>query len=257
MMVSGSDTISTKRSSSSGVRPSRTSPSRVWRALAAITWAKPSPPESNEMWPLAPVSTRPRSRKQAPRVGREVVRAIAFAQELVERRGDADDELVMRAATIGRADLAGVEVLDDQPAARCEPGNQLIEHVEAGRDVLQHEPLVDEVPRALRDRAGHHVELLHLELCAAVVLEPSGVEVDGHHLPLGTDARGEPAGDRATTGPDLQAPVARPHPDAREVLDRDGVEASFQSIESSRRLGIRIAHQVRRLSHGDHLDIKA
>ena len=125
--------------------------------------------------------------KMAPGVGGEVVHATPLGQQTIERRRHANDELVVGSGPIGRADLAGVEVLQHQPAAWCQPGDQLIEDIEPGRDVLQHEPFVNEVPRALRYRSGHDVELPHLELRAAVMLEPSGVEIDRHHVPARPD----------------------------------------------------------------------
>ena len=195
--------------------------------------------------------------KMTPGVGGEVVRATPLGQETIERGRHANDELVVGSGTIGRADLAGVEVLQHQPAPWREPGHQLIEHVEPGRDVLQHEPFMDQIPRAFRDRSAHHVELTHLELRAAVVLEPSGVEIDRHHVPVRPDPGGEPTGDGTTPATDLQAAGTRVDTDPAQVTDRDRIEGPFQPLEPCGRLRMLVAHQVRGLRHGDHLDTQA
>ena len=257
MMVSGSVNSSRKRSMSSGTIPRRRRPSRTWRALAAITWVKPVPPLSNTTWPLAPVSTRAALAKMTPRVGREVVRATPLGQETVERGRHANDELVVGSGPIRRADLAGVEVLHDQPAARREPGHQLIEHVKAGRDVLQHEPFMNQVPRAFRDRSAHHVELTDVELRAAVVFEPSGVKINRHHVPVRPNPRGEPPSDGTTPATDLQAAGTRVNTDTAEVTDRDRIERVLQPLEPPGRFRMLVAHQVRGLRHGHHLSTQA
>ena len=105
--------------------------------LAAITWVKPSPPRSNTTWPLAPVSVSPRWRRCRQRIGGEVVRTVPLGEQLIERHRHADDEFVIGADAIGRADLASIEVLEDQPASRSEPGDEFIEHVETRRHMLQ------------------------------------------------------------------------------------------------------------------------
>ena len=97
------------------------------------------------------------------------------------------------------------------------------------------------------------VELLHLELRAAVVLEPSGVEIDGHHVPVRPDLAGEPTGDRTTAGADLQAARAGRHPHPAQVTDRDRIEGPFQPLEPRTRLRMLVVHQVRGLRHADHL----
>ena len=104
---------------------------------------------------------------------------------------------------------------------------------------------------------AHHVELAHLELRAAVMLEPSGIEIDRHHVPVRPDLRGEPAGDGTAPGTDLQAAGARLDTDTAQVTDRDRVEGLFQPVEPCRRLRMFVAHQVRGLRHGDHLDTQA
>ena len=192
-----------------------------------------------------------------PGIGCEVVRTTPLGQETIERGRHANDELVVGAGTVGCADFASVEVLRHQPAAWGEPGDQLIENVESCRDVLQHEPFVDQIPRALRDRSGHHVELTHLELRVAVVLEPSGVEIHGDHLPLRPNPGGEPTRDGTTPGTDLQAAGARADTDAAQVTDRDRIEYPLQTLEPCRRLRMHVAHQVRGLRHRDHLDTQA
>ncbi len=158
------------------------------------------------------------------------------------------------AGTIGRADFAGVEVLQDQPASGSEPGDEFVENLETRWNMLQHEPFVNEIPRTLRYRAGRDVQLAHLELRAAIVLEPSCVEINRHHLTVAPDPGGEPTGDRTTARPDLQAAVARLHADAVQVSDRDRIEGLLQALEACTRLRMHVVHQVRGLRHGDHLD---
>ena len=119
--------------------------------------------------------------------------------------------------------------------------------------MLQHEPFVDEIPRTLRYRPGRDIQLEHLELRAAIVLEPSRVEIDRHHLTVAPDSGGEPSGDRTTARPDLQTAGTRLHADAVQVGDRDRIEGLLQALEACTRLRMHVVHQVRGLRHGDHL----
>ena len=103
--------------------------------------------------------------------------------------------------------------------------------------MLQHEPFVDEVPRTIRYRSGHDVQLAHLELRGAVVLEPSVSRSTARTCPSGPDLRREPTGDRTTAGSDLQASGARLETDTIQMTDRDRIEGPLQPLEACTRLG--------------------
>ena len=119
---------------------------------------------------------------------------------------------MVRAAPVQRPYLPGVEVLEEDDAAGGQLGHQAGEHVEALGDVLQHQPLVDHVPRPGWRRLGHEVQGAHLQLRAAVGPAPAGIQVDGQDMPAVTDLVRHPASDRTATRPTSRqwAPGATP-----------------------------------------------
>ena len=234
------------------MKPAASSWSRTWWVLAATARAKPVPPPAIETWPLEPVSTRPAVHQLAPGVGGEVAGPASRREQPVEGDRDASDQLVVGSAAVGGADLAGVEVLEDDPAAGRERVDHPIEHLQAGRHVLQHEALVDEVPRAGRQRIRHQVEAAHVELGELVGLEPRHVEVGGHDATGRPDLRGHPDGDRTAAGTQLEAAPAGPDPDAAEVLRGERVERLLQRVEADDRLRSGVREEVLRFTHRAH-----
>ena len=251
MTVSGSATTSRNRSRSVGWRPDGEEPitnlAGVGRddvreaAAAAVDGDVAAGPD---------VDQAPGPQVAGP-ARRELGDAAARSEETVERPGDADHELVVRPLAVDGADLGGVEVLDQDPPARCQRGNEPVEHVEALGHVLQHEPLVDDVPRPVGDGVGDQVELTDLQLWAAVVAEPPRVEIRRHDLTSGPDLAGQPTGDRPAAGADLQASGAGADAEPLQVADRDGVEGLVQAVEAIGGLRLAVGQQVVGLPHDD------
>src|SRR5690606_35766556 len=125
-----------------------------------------------------------------------------------DRSGDLREEIgIGGVRNGGRGQVPAVEVLQQQPSARRqgrrEPGNDLA----AAREVLQHEPGVDEVPaeRGPGRRDGFDIDVVPQQPNAGRRRNVARVEVSSEYLALGPDAFGEPVGDRSAADADLEA----------------------------------------------------
>ena len=91
---------------------------------------------------------------------------------------------------------------------------------------------MDQVEGLGREWVGEDVEPAHLEARTAVGLEQGGVEVDGEHRAVDADLGGEPAGDRAVAGADLETAPSRSDPGALQLGDGQRVAAALQGVEA-------------------------
>ena len=62
--------------------------------------------------------------------------------------------------------------------------------------------------------------------------QESGVVIQGHDVPVGTDPLGEPAGDRPGANADVQAPRSPGDADDLRALDGGGIASSVAVVET-------------------------
>ena len=172
-----------------------------------------------------------------PRVPRRAVEGLCHAH----------DQLMIWPSPVDGAHLARVEVLDQEHATGRQRIHQAGEHVESLGDVLQHQPLVDHIPRAGRDGLRHEIQGAHFELRAAVAPAPAGVEVHCQNSPRGPHLIRHPSGNRAAARTHLQAACPRRQPQPRQVAASDGIEHGLQPSEAIGRIELGVRQEVRRL----------
>ena len=224
--------------------PDASSWSRTWRVLAATARAKPVPPDAIETWPLEPSVDEAPVHQLAPSVGGEAADAASSGQQPVEGDRDAGDQLVVRSVPIRGADLGGVEVLEHDPSARRERGDDPIEDLRARRHVLEHETLVDQIPRPHGQLVGHQVVAAHLQLVERTARNREMSRSVATHATSGRPAA--PTRTRSIRSPraKLEAPPARTD-SCRECWM---VSASNVSSNASKRLTVSARVFVRRYS---------
>ena len=121
-----------------------------------------------------------------------------------------------------------VELFGEQPAAGLQRGDQARERRARVGQPGQEHARVHEVELARGQLVGEQVVGAHLEVRVRQAVEHRGVEVGRQHRAVGRDAVGQPPGDRAAAGADLQAPPPAADAARLELGDRPRVEERLQ-----------------------------
>jgi hypothetical protein len=109
---------------------------------------------------------------------------------------------------------------------------------------------VYEVKDPRRQLVDQQIVRAHLQIGVAQSLQNGRVEVGGQHRPLAADHTAEPLGDRAATGPDLEAAPARLDPALLQERERSRIEQRGQQRQSLPLDRERIRERVRRFTTG-------
>jgi hypothetical protein len=220
-MLSGSAITSTNRSTSSDVIP----------------------------WPMRSTLTEAAQGTQG--VRGEVAHPAASTQDLIERLCDPDDQLVVRASRsiVRTSRVSKSSTRSSPPGANASTSR--LSTLQALSKVLQHQSLMDHVPRAFRDGLRNKVHGAHLQLGTAVGSAPTRVGVDRQHAPRWPDLVGHPSGDRTAPRTDLQAAEPPCHPQTGQVTSGHRIEHDLQAGKAISGLGLGVRQQVRRrvISH--------
>jgi hypothetical protein len=127
--------------------------------------------------------------------------------------------------------LAHVSVLDQDPAARPDRGDQAVQGALAIRQVSQDVAGVREIERVRLDLVGRDVVGPHLQVEAPVPGHEPGVEIGGQHASGSADPVGQPSRHATRAAPYLQAPPAGADSEVGQVAGRCLVEDRLQRAE--------------------------
>ena len=115
---------------------------------------------------------------------------------------------------------------------------------------MQDESFVHQIEGAVLERVVDDAVAADLDVGSLQsLLQPANVQVGGHHLSRLADACREPAGDRATAGPDLQATPPLGGAETLEMAERDRIEQRGEGAKAIAGLERFIVEEIAGVAH--------